>query len=85
MEIHARKINVCGEVNYEELARGTDDFNAAQLRAVTVEAGMLALRRNGTEVTHEDFMLGIVEVQNKKKADLFYYAICILSGDMRLY
>jgi 26S proteasome regulatory subunit T5 len=35
---------------------------------------MLALRRSGTEVTHNDFVLGILEVQNKKKADLFYYA-----------
>ena len=74
MEIHARKMNVSGEVNYEELARGTDDFNAAQLKAVCVEAGMLALRRDGTEVTHEDFNEGIIAVQSKKKADLFYYA-----------
>jgi 26S proteasome regulatory subunit T5 len=61
-------------VNYDELARGTDDFNAAQLKAVCVEAGMLALRRDGTEVNHEDFVEGIVAVQSKKKADLFYYA-----------
>jgi 26S proteasome regulatory subunit T5 len=32
------------DVNFEELARSTDDFNAAQLKAVCVEAGMLALR-----------------------------------------
>mmetsp|Transcript_14648 Transcript_14648/g.35814 ORF Transcript_14648/g.35814 Transcript_14648/m.35814 type:complete len:426 (-) Transcript_14648:430-1707(-) len=74
IEIHARKMNVSGEVNYDELARGTDDFNAAQLKAVCVEAGMLALRRDGTEVNHEDFVEGIVAVQSKKKADLFYYA-----------
>ena len=61
-------------MNYDELARGTDDFNAAQLKAVCVEAGMLALRRDGTEVNHEDFVEGIVAVQSKKKADLFYYA-----------
>ena len=73
MEIHARKMNVSGEVNFEELARSTDDFNAAQLKAVCVEAGMLALRRDGTEVNHEDFNEGIIAVQAKKKADLFYY------------
>ncbi len=38
-----------------------------------VEAGMLALRRDGTEVNHEDFNEGIIAVQAKKKADLFYY------------
>ena len=74
MEIHARKMNVSGEVNFEELARSTDDFNAAQLKAVCVEAGMLALRRDGTEVSHEDFNEGIIAVQAKKKADLFYYS-----------
>jgi 26S proteasome regulatory subunit T5 len=35
---------------------------AAQLKAVCVEAGMLALRRDATEVTHEDFVEGITQV-----------------------
>jgi len=74
MKIHTRKMNVNPGVNFEELARGTEDFNGAQLKAVCVEAGMLALRRDAVEVTHEDFNEGIVQVQAKKKADLFYYA-----------
>ena len=41
---------------------------------VCVEAGMLALRRDATEVNHEDFNEGIVAVQAKKKANLSYYA-----------
>lgn len=67
LRIHSRKMNVNADVNYEELGRSTDDFNAAQLKAVCVEAGMLALRRDGTEVNHEDFVEGIVQVQAKKK------------------
>ena len=74
LEIHARKMNINGQVNFEELSRTTDDFNAAQLKAVCVEAGMLALRREGTEIQHEDFMEGITQVQAKKKASLAYYA-----------
>lgn len=74
MRIHSRKMNVSGDVNFEELARSSDDFNAAQLKAVCVEAGMLALRRDGTEVNHEDFVEGITQVQAKKKANLQYYA-----------
>jgi len=35
---------------------------------------MIALRRNATAVTHEDFMDAILEVQAKKKANLNYYA-----------
>ena len=36
--------------------------------------GMIALRREATELTHEDYMDGILEVQSKKKANLNYYA-----------
>ncbi|KAK6027515.1 hypothetical protein OSTOST_06452, partial [Ostertagia ostertagi] len=62
------------DVNFDELARCTDDFNGAQCKAVCVEAGMIALRRDATEVVHEDFMDAILEVQAKKKASLNYYA-----------
>lgn len=39
-----------------------------------VGQGMIALRRGATELTHEDYMEGILEVQAKKKANLQYYA-----------
>lgn len=74
MEIHSRRMTVDKGVNFEELARCTDDFNGAQCKAVCVEAGMIALRRNATTVTHEDFMDAINEVAAKKKANLNYYA-----------
>ncbi|GKB57068.1 26S proteasome regulatory subunit 6A [Tanacetum coccineum] len=47
--IHSRKMNVHPYVNFEGLARFIDDFNGAQLKAVCVEAGMLALRRDATQ------------------------------------
>ena len=74
LRIHSRKMNVGADVNFEELARSTDDFNAAQLKAVCVEAGMLALRRDGTEVSHEDFVEGIGAVAAKKKITKNYYS-----------
>ena len=75
MQIHSRKMNVNKEdVNFEELARTTQDFNGAQLKAVCVEAGMVALRRSATMLRHEDFVEGIQQVQSKKKASLNYYA-----------
>ncbi|KAK6121240.1 hypothetical protein DH2020_045014 [Rehmannia glutinosa] len=58
LQIHSRKMNVHPDVNFEELARSTDDFNGAQLKAVN----------------HEDFNEGIIQVQAKKKASLNYYA-----------
>ena len=55
-------------------ARSCDDFNGAQLKAVCVEAGMLALRREGTEIQHEDFIEAITIVAAKKKGSLDYFA-----------
>ena len=74
LQIHSRRMTVSADVNFEELARCTDDFNGAQLKAVCVEAGMIALRRGASELTHEDYMEGIQEVQAKKKTTLSYYA-----------
>jgi len=74
MQIHSRKMNVDPGVNFEELARCTDDFNGAQLKAVAVEAGMQALRRESDKIDHEDFMEGICQVQSKKKSTLNYYS-----------
>ena len=75
MQIHSRKMNVDkGDVNFEELARCCDDFNGAQCKAICVEAGMIALRRESNAIKHEDFMEGINVVAAKKKGSLDYYA-----------
>lgn len=75
LEIHSRKMTVDKRsVNYKELARATDEFNGAQLKAVCVEAGMCALRRNATSLAHEDFVDGIAAVQAKKKSTLNYFS-----------
>ncbi|UZJ56337.1 hypothetical protein CBS101457_005657 [Exobasidium rhododendri] len=73
LQIHSRKMTV-GVVNFEELARTTDEMNGAQLKAVCVEAGMLALREGASELTHEHFVGGIAEVQAKKKNELFMFS-----------
>lgn len=75
LQIHARRMAVdTGDVNYKELARATDGFNGAQLKAVCVEAGMTALKRDAASIVHEDFVEGIMVVQAKKKSNLLYFA-----------
>lgn len=73
MEIHSRKMAVGSNVNFEELAGSTDEMNGAQLKAVCVEAGMIALREGATVLDHEHYIGGIMEVQAKKKNELFYF------------
>lgn len=74
LEIHSRRMTLHSDVNFGELARCTEDMNGAQLKAVCVEAGMLALRHDRVYVAHEDFVEGVAAVQARKKASLNYYA-----------
>jgi 26S proteasome regulatory subunit T5 len=60
-------MTVSDSIGWEELARSTDEFGGAQLKAVCVEAGMIALRKGHTKIMHEHFVDGIAEVQAKKK------------------
>ena len=75
LEIHSRKMHYNNKaINFKEFARMTDDFNGAMLKAVCVEAGMIALRRGASEVSHNDYVEGINQVKAKKKAKLYYYS-----------
>lgn len=74
LQIHARKMNTDESTNWQELARSTDEFNGAQLKAVTVEAGMIALRNGQSVIKHEDFVDAIGEVQARKSKSVSFYA-----------
>lgn len=75
LRIHSKKMRIDNDdVNFDELARCTEDFNGAQMKAVAVEAGMIALRRESAIIKHEDFMEAINVVAAKKKGSLDYYA-----------
>jgi 26S proteasome regulatory subunit T5 len=67
LKIHSRKMRVDEGVNWGELARSTDEFGGAQLKAVCVESGMIALRMGKDKVGHEHYVDAIAEVQSKKK------------------
>ena len=67
LKIHSRKMKVDEAVNWDELARSTDEFGGAMLKAVCVEAGMIALRLGKNKIGHEHYVDAIAEVQAKKK------------------
>ncbi|RAO64828.1 uncharacterized protein BHQ10_000840 [Talaromyces amestolkiae] len=67
LQIHSRKMTTDDGVNWAELARSTDEFGGAMLKAVCVEAGMIALRKGMNKVNHEHYVDAIGEVQSKKK------------------
>ena len=53
LEIHSRKMTTSPDVNLEELAWSTDGFNGPQLKAVCVEASMIAIREGATKLGHK--------------------------------
>lgn len=61
LRIHSRKMAVGENVDWAALAGQTDEMNGAQLKAVCVEAGMLALREGATVLDYEHFVGGILE------------------------
>jgi proteasome regulatory subunit len=62
LEIHAQKMRKGPDVDLEEIARATEEASGADLKAIVVEAGMNALRRNATSVCREDFEKAVGKV-----------------------
>lgn len=82
LRIHSRKMTVDEGVNWMELARSTDEFGGAQLKAVCVEAGMIALRSGQSKIVHEHYVDAISEVQAKKKVCYSYSFEMLNTGSM---
>jgi 26S proteasome regulatory subunit T5 len=62
LRIHSRKMTVDDGVNWAELARSTDEFGGAQLKAVCVEAGMIALRKGMAKIGHGELLRSLIHV-----------------------
>jgi len=54
--IHSRDMNVSDDVDFERLARITDDMSGADVKAVCTEAGMFSIRSRETTVDMGDFL-----------------------------
>ena len=53
-EIHTRNMNIAEDVDFTKLAADTEGFSGAEIRSLTTEAGMFAIRDDRTEVTTAD-------------------------------
>ena len=54
--IHSRGMNIADDVDFERLARITDDMSGADVKAVCTEAGMFSIRSRETTVDMGDFL-----------------------------
>lgn len=62
LEIHSRKMKKDEDVSLEEIAKETEEASGADLKAIVVEAGMNALRREASSVSRDDFDAAIRKV-----------------------
>ena len=62
LEIHAQKMRKGPDVDLVEIAGATEEASGADLKAIVVEAGMNALRRNATSVSRDDFEKAVRKV-----------------------
>jgi proteasome regulatory subunit len=66
--IHLRRLKLGEEIDLDELARRTEGFSGADIKAAVTEAGYNAIRNNRLYVTMEDLIEGIKKVSVRKKS-----------------
>lgn len=74
LEIHSRGMVIDDDINLMEISRACDGFNGAMLKAVCVEAGMIAVKNNRDKILQIDLVDGVQEVREKKFKRLDYFS-----------
>jgi proteasome regulatory subunit len=67
--IHTRFMSVADNLDYRKLARLTESASGADLNAIAMEAGMLAVRFDKETITMEDFLESVQKVMSKKETE----------------
>jgi proteasome regulatory subunit len=62
LEIHSKNMKKADDIDLPEIAKLAEGASGADLKAIVVEAGMNAIRRNATSVTAVDFDEAITKV-----------------------
>ncbi|HSQ93969.1 MAG TPA: AAA family ATPase, partial [Methanoregula sp.] len=62
LKVHCRTLTVDPTVDLTVIARMTEGKNGADLRAICMEAGMFAIRKERPAITQEDFIAAIAKV-----------------------
>jgi proteasome regulatory subunit len=62
LNVHTRKMRLDGEVDLREIAFLTEGKNGADLRAICMEAGMFAIRKEHEAISRNDFLNAIEKI-----------------------
>ncbi|HIQ38770.1 MAG TPA: AAA family ATPase [Methanothermococcus okinawensis] len=80
LKIHTRKMNLSKDVDLSKIAKMTEGFVGADLKAVCTEAGMFAIRDKRDHVTMEDFINAVEKIKKKKGSGLTTPALNVMYG-----
>ncbi|KUG10845.1 proteasome-activating aaa-atpase (pan), archaeal [hydrocarbon metagenome] len=72
LKIHARKMTLI-DVDFERIVEMTENATGADLQAICREAGMMAVRKEATGVSQDDFEKAVRKVKAEVIADLRMY------------
>ena len=72
LKIHSRRM-VLEDVDLERIVEMTENTTGAELQAVCREAGMTAVRREATGVSHQDFIDAVRKVKAETITDMRMY------------
>ncbi len=65
LKIHTRKMNL-KDINFKDLAKRTEGFSGAHIKALTTEAGIKCLRERKTQITREHFNKALLDLIDKE-------------------
>eukprot|EP01104_Vermistella_antarctica_P018405 TRINITY_DN679_c0_g1_i1.p1 TRINITY_DN679_c0_g1~~TRINITY_DN679_c0_g1_i1.p1 ORF type:complete len:405 (+),score=128.64 TRINITY_DN679_c0_g1_i1:28-1215(+) len=65
LKIHSRRMNLTRGINLKKIADKLNSASGAEIKAVTTESGMFALRERRVHVTQEDFEMAVAKVMKK--------------------
>ena len=69
LKIHMQGMEIDGEIDYDVLVKLTVNFNGADLRNVSTEAGMMAIRDDREFALQEDFIKAARKIGESKKLE----------------
>ncbi len=68
-KIHTRFMSVSDGIDFKKLAKLTENASGADLNAIVMEAGMLAVRFNKETIGMDDFLESVQKVMTKKETE----------------
>ena len=68
LEIHLKKMST-NRLNIGKIVEITEGFSGAELKATTVEAGMIAIREGRSKVNQSDVLLAVKRIKEKRESN----------------